>query len=121
MKPGLPVSSIPQCKYNSHQGACLELFQAIGCFESPFIEVQQALKMICKVRLLKSQIQTRSFLEDIITSSNEVFKGLESDTAEGIRQLVNPTRTTAESNDIPKQTAGFQILTLLLEVKISYL
>jgi len=64
-------------------------------------------------------MKTRSFLEEIITSSNEVFKDFESDIAVAIGQLANPTRMTAESNDTPKHTAGSQILTLLLQVKKS--
>jgi len=77
--PGLPVSSILQCKYNHHEGACLESFQALGSFETTFIETLQASKTIWEVRLLKAQIQTGSFLEDIITSSNEVFQDFECD------------------------------------------
>jgi hypothetical protein len=83
MMPGLPVTSIPQCKYNRHEGACLELFQAIGHFEPTFIEAYQASKTICKVRSLKSRIKTRSFLEDIITSNNEVFRDFVSDIVVG--------------------------------------
>jgi len=61
--------------------------------------------MIRKVRSIKSGIGTRSFLEEIITSGNEVFKNFESDLAVGIRQLGNPTQRTAESNNPAKQTA----------------
>jgi len=106
MMPGLPVSSIPQCKLNCHEGTCRELFQAIGRFESTSIEARQASKMVCKVRSLNSRMKTRSFLEEIITSSNEVFKDFESVIVVGIRQLGNPTRKTAEINDIVKQTPG---------------
>jgi len=106
MMPGLPVSTILQCKQNHHEGACQELFQAIGRFESTFIEPHQPLKMICKVRSLKSRIKTCSFLEEIITSSNEVFKDFESDMAVGIRQLGNSTWKTAQIHDTAKQTAG---------------
>jgi hypothetical protein len=62
--------------------------------------------MICKVRSLKSRLKTRSFLEDIITSSNEVFKDCAFHMAVEIRKLVNPTRETAENNDTVKQIAG---------------
>ena len=79
MMPGLPVASILQCQYNRHQEACLELYQPIEHFEPTFIEAHLALKMICKVRLLKSQIKMYSFFEDIITSSNEVSQDVESD------------------------------------------
>jgi hypothetical protein len=106
MMPGLPVSSIPQCKYNRHEGACREFFQAIGSFEPTFIETHQASKMICKVRLVKSRIKLCSFLDDIITSSNEVFKDCVSDMVVKIRKLGNPTRKTAEDNDTVKQIAG---------------
>jgi hypothetical protein len=41
--------------------------------------------------LLRSRIKTHSFLEEIITSSKEVFKDLESDMAVRIRTLVDPT------------------------------
>jgi len=98
MMPGLPVSSIPQCKWNRHVGTCLEIYQAIGFFETTFIEVHLALRMICNVRLLKSRMKTRSFLEEIITSSKEVFKDFESDMAISIRKRGIPTWKTAESN-----------------------
>jgi hypothetical protein len=91
MMPGLPVSSIPQCKENRHEGACLEFFQAIGRFEPIYMEAHQASKMICKVRSLKSRIKTPSFLEEIITSSNEVFKDCVFDMAVDIRKRANPT------------------------------
>jgi len=41
-------------KLNHHNGSCLDLFEAIGCFEPAFIEPHQASNMICKVRPLKS-------------------------------------------------------------------
>jgi len=91
MMPGLPVSSILQCKLNCHEGPCLELFQAIERFEPTFIEVHQASNMVCKVRSFKSRIKTRPFLEGIITSSNQVFNDVESDVAVGIWLLRNWT------------------------------
>jgi len=106
MIPGRPVSPIPWCKYTHHEDACLELFQAIGRFEPTFINAHQASKMICEFRLLKSQIKTWSFLEHIITSSNEVFKDFESDMAVGIRKLGNVTRETAESYVIVQHNVG---------------
>ena len=63
--------------------------------------------MICNVRLLKSQIETHSFLEDIITAGNEVFNNFESDIVVGIGELDSPTWETDESNIIIKQTVGF--------------
>jgi hypothetical protein len=98
MMPGLPVFSILQCKLNRHEGTWLELCQALGRFKPICIEAHQALKMICKVRLLKSRTTTVSFLEDIITTSNEEFKDFESDMAVGIRKLCNPTRENVESD-----------------------
>jgi hypothetical protein len=62
--------------------------------------------MICKVRLLKSRIKTRSFLEEIITSSMEVFKDCESDMAVGIRKFGNMTQMTGGSELIVQQIAG---------------
>jgi len=62
-------------------------------------------------------MMTLSFLEEIITSSNEVLIYCESDMVVGIRELGNPTGKTAESNDTAKQTAGSYILTLLLQVR----
>ena len=47
-----------------------------------------------------------SFLEDIITSSNEVFKDCVSDMAVEIQELGNPTRETAKNNHTVKQIAG---------------
>jgi len=61
---------------------------------------------ICKVRSLKSQMKTSSFLEEIITSSIMVYKDCESDMAVGIRKLGNTTRVTAESKVIVQQIAG---------------
>jgi len=107
MMPGMPVSSIPQCKYNCHEGTCQELFQALGRFEPTFSEAHQASKMICKVKSLKSRINTCSILEEITTSSNAVFKDFESGMAVGIRNLGNPTPKTAEGKDTAKQTLGF--------------
>jgi len=98
--PGLPFSAIPQCKWNRHEGACLELFQPIGRFKPIWIEAHHASKMSCKVRLLKSRIKTRSFLEEIITSSKEVFEDCESDMVVKNRMLGNPTRKTPESKVI---------------------
>jgi len=100
MMPGQPFSAIPQCKQNRPEGACLELFQAIGRLEPIFLEAHHASKMICMVRSLKSQTKTRSFLEEILTSSKEVFKDCESDMVVNIRMLGNPIRKTAESNVI---------------------
>ena len=45
-------------------------------------------------------------MEEIITSSNEVYKGCVSDMAVEIRKLGNPTRETAEKNDTAQQIAG---------------
>jgi len=89
MMPGLPISSIPHCKYNRQGGACLEFFQAMGRFKPTFIETNQAFKMIWKVWWLKSRIKTHSFLEQIKTSSNGQFKDFESDRAARITKLGN--------------------------------
>jgi len=78
MMPGLPLSSIPQCKLNRHNCEHLESFQAIGSFEPNFIQADQGSNRICKVRLLESRTKTRSFLEDIITTRNEVFTKFQS-------------------------------------------
>jgi hypothetical protein len=51
-------------------------------------------------------MKIRSFLEEIITLSKEVFKGFESDMPIGIRTLGDPTQETAENNKKVKQTAG---------------
>ena len=58
-------------------------------------------------------------MEEITTSSKEVFKDFESDIAAGIRNLGNVTRKTAKGNDTVMQTAGSQILTLDLQAKKS--
>jgi len=52
--------------------------------------------MICKVRSLKSRMNTHPSLEETINLSNVVFKEFESDMAVGIRKLCNLTRKTAE-------------------------
>ena len=51
-------------------------------------------------------MKTRWFLEDIITSSNAVFKDIESNIVLSYRNLGNPTRKVTESNDTVKQTVG---------------
>jgi hypothetical protein len=53
--------------------------------------------MIWKVKSLKSRIKTRSFLEEIITSSKEVFKDCASEMMVKFRMLCNPTWKSAES------------------------
>ena len=62
--------------------------------------------MICTARSLKSRIKTVSFVEEIITSNNEVFNDIESGMVVGIIMLGNPTRQTARGNDTVQQTAG---------------
>jgi len=79
MMPELPISSIAQCRYNCHEGAHLKLFQARGCYNPAFIEDQQATNIMGKVRSLKLRIKTHSFLEYIITSTNELFMDWKSD------------------------------------------
>jgi len=78
----------------------------MGRFEPTFIEAHQASKMICNVRSLKSRIKTRSFLEEIITSSNEVFKDCVSDMVVEIGKLGILTRETAENYDTVTPNAG---------------
>jgi len=73
--------------------------------------------MICNVRLLKSRIKTRSLLEEIISSSKEVFKDLECDMAVRIGTLVDPTRKTGVTDDTVMRTAISQILTIQLQAK----
>ena len=78
----------------------------MGRFEPSFIEADPASKIICNVRSLKLRIKSRSFLEEIITSSNEVVNDFVSDMAVGIRMLGITTRETAENYDTVKPTAG---------------
>ena len=106
MLAGLPVSSIPQCKQNRHDGTYLEFFHAIGRFEPTFIEAHQPSKMICNVRSLKSRIKTRSFLDEIITSSNEVSKDCVSDMVVEIGKLGILTWENAENDDTVTQNVG---------------
>jgi hypothetical protein len=98
--PGLPVSSIPVHTVNCHHDVQLELFEPMGHFEEIFIEAYHASNMMCLVRSLLSSINTHSFAEEIITSSNEVFIDFVSGMVVGIRKLSNPTRPTAQSNVI---------------------
>jgi hypothetical protein len=106
MVPGQHVCSIPKCKYNCHEGTCLQLFQTIGSFECIFIEAHHVSKTICKQMSLKSGIKSCSLLEEIMSSSTKVLKDFESDIAVNVRNLGNATGETAESNDTVKQTAG---------------
>jgi len=62
-------------------------------------------------------MKARSSLDEIITSSNEVFTDFESDMAVGLGQLGNPIGKTAETNHTAKHAVGSYILTLLLQVK----
>jgi hypothetical protein len=117
--PGLAIFTIPQCKWNPHEATYLGIFQAIGNFEPRFIKAHQQSTMICKVWSLKSPIKTGSFLEEIITSSDDVLMDVESDMAVGNGKLGIPTRETADSNDTVKQIAGSLILTQVLPVKKS--
>jgi len=89
--PGLPLSSIPQCKWKCHKGACFDSFKAFDPFKSVLIAVQDASNIICTVRSLKSQTKSFSFLDDIITPSLKVLKYLESDILVGIWKLHNST------------------------------
>jgi len=84
MTSGLPVFSISQCEQNSHKGGCLQLHEAMECFEPTFIEAHEVSNMIRKVRSLKSLIKTGSFLEDITTSSKKVFSDFKSDITLGM-------------------------------------
>jgi hypothetical protein len=74
----------------------------MGRIEPAFNDAHHASKMICKVRSLKSRIMTRSFLHEIITSSNHVFKDFVSDMAVEMRKMGNKTRNSAENNHIVK-------------------
>jgi len=78
----------------------------MGRFELIFIEAHQASKMIYNVRSLKSQIKATSFLEEIITLSNEVFKDCLSNMVVEIGKLGISTRETAENNDTVTQNVG---------------
>jgi hypothetical protein len=62
--------------------------------------------MICNVRSLKSQLKTRSVLDEIMTSSNEVFNKCGSAMAVEIRKLSIPSRETAENNDTVTHNAA---------------
>jgi len=57
-------------------------------------------------------MKTRSFLEEIITSSSEVLKDFESDMVVERRKLGNPTRTIAKTITIAQSTAGSQLFTV---------
>lgn len=62
MMPRLPVSSTPQCESRHQQGADLELFQIMGCFDFIFTEAHLVSCMICKDRTLKLPIRASPFL-----------------------------------------------------------
>jgi len=119
MIPRLPVTSIQQCKSNCQEDAYLELFQAIRGVQPIFIDAHHLSNMICKVRSPQSQVKTHSVLEEIITSSNEVYKDFESDMEVGIRKLGSPTRDTVESNLTVQQAAGSSLITLQPQAKKS--
>jgi len=102
MMPGLLVSASPQWKLNCHQGASLELFQAIESFESTFRDVHQASNMIWRVRSYKSGVKTHSCLDDTITSNKELFLDFESDMVLGIWSLCQFSWMTVKNNDMVK-------------------
>jgi hypothetical protein len=58
-------------------------------------------------------------MEEMTTSSNEVFKDFEPDMAVDILKLGKPPGETAENNDTVKQTGGSEIFTLQLQGKSS--
>jgi len=66
------------------------------------MEAHSSSKMIFKARSLKSPVKRQLFLDEYITSSNDVFQDFQSDMVERIGQLGNSTRKTAESNDTAK-------------------
>jgi len=49
---------------------------------------------------------TRSFLEEIMTSSKDVLKYFDLEMAIGIRNVSNPTQKSAADNDTVTQSAG---------------
>jgi len=104
--PRLPVSSIPPCELNRHQGTCLEQFQVIEYFERTFIEADQAWKIIWTVSSLQSWIKTRSVFEDIIIPSNKEFQAFESDIAVGTWNLGNSDWVAVKSYLIVMYNAG---------------
>jgi hypothetical protein len=73
--------------------------------------------MICKVRSLQSRVKTRFFLQEVISSSNKVFKYSESTMPVAIKTLGNLPPETAENTDTVKQTAVSSILTQQLQGK----
>jgi len=67
---------------------------------------RQASKIIWNIRLRKSRTKTRSFVEVIITSNNEVFKEFVSDKGVEIGTLGIPTRETAKYDNTATQNPG---------------
>jgi len=86
-------------------------------YVNSFIEAHGASNMIWNVRSIKLRMETRAFWEDIIPSSNKVFKDLESGTAERIWNLGNWNCIAVKSYVTVKYTAGFYILTLELQAR----
>jgi hypothetical protein len=97
MSPGLPGSSIRQCKYACQHDECWELFQTIVHFEPTYFGAHQISKTMWKVRSLISRIKRHLFFKELITSSNKLFIHFESDMAVELRKLGNQTRETANS------------------------
>jgi hypothetical protein len=75
--------------------------------------------MIYNTRSPKSQMKPPSFLQEIIASNNEVFKGFESNITVRLRRLCNATPETADSTVIVNQNVGSSILTLELQANKS--
>jgi len=115
--PVVLISSIPQSKWQHHNGVLLALFQAIDCLELTFIHAQQGSDKICQVRSQKSWLKTPSFLDDIITSSTMVFTDCESDMEVGLCKRHKLSWETVKSYIFIKYNAGSEILTGELQVR----
>jgi hypothetical protein len=95
--PELPDSSIPLWNVTHHQGTCLDLFQAIGCFEPTVKQAHQTSKMICKTKLLKSRLQALPLVQDLIISYTQVLKDFEFYVDVAIWKLSNSTSVAIKS------------------------
>jgi len=109
---GMQVCSIPKCKLYHHHAICPQIFPAIGHWKIPFIQVDQSLKVMCKIQSLTLSMHTGSYFEDIITSSSEVFTDLQSHIMVGIWKVGNPPQEAPKSDFIVNYNTGLKILTL---------
>jgi hypothetical protein len=97
MIPKMPVVSLPQRQLERQARAGMELHHPMDNCEPTIVNTHQTSKVIGTVREYKSWYETPSLFDDIITSSNEIFKHFESNIILAIGIPGNLTEETVRS------------------------